>query len=321
MKTMRYLLTSLLCVFTLSFSAQEACPNVFDYDNDGNIAINDFIAMLSYFGDTDSDSDGVFDSEDDCIDETACNYQANPTESCYYLDVLGVCNGWCIEDADGDGVCDWNCGENLIYGGYGYSTIQIGNQCWFAENCRYLPSVSPTSASSFTSPYYYVNGYEGTDVAEAQATANYDTYGVYYNWPAVMTEGICPSGWHIPSDGEWQTMEISLGMSESEAAIENSWRGTDEGYQMKSASGWLDAQGYFGNGSNSSGFNGLPGGHFSSSTGFSDLGYSGYWWTSSESDSSFPYPWKRQLMFAQDGVYRNNNFQNTAFSARCVRDD
>ena len=95
---MRYLLTSLLCVFTLSLTAQEAgCTysiannysstatvddgtcvfggvNVFDYDNDGNIAINDFIAMLSCFGDTDSDSDGVFDSEDDCIDETACNY-------------------------------------------------------------------------------------------------------------------------------------------------------------------------------------------------------------------------------------------------------
>ena len=69
-----------------------------------------------------------------------------------------------------------------------------------------------------TDPYYYVNGYEGTDVTAAISTSNYETYGVLYNWPAVMTEGICPSGWHIPSDGEWQTMEISLGMSESEAA-------------------------------------------------------------------------------------------------------
>lgn len=46
-------------------------------------------------------------------------------------------------------------------------------------------------------PYYYVNGYVGTDVEAAKATAYYETYGVLYNWPAVMTEGICPSGWHI----------------------------------------------------------------------------------------------------------------------------
>ena len=127
---MRYLLTSLLTVFTLSLSAQEVgCTysiannysstatvddgtcifggvNVFDFDNDGNIAINDFIAMLSYFGDTDSDSDGVFDSVDDCIDETACNYQANPTEACYSLDAISVCGGNCSADEDADGICD-----------------------------------------------------------------------------------------------------------------------------------------------------------------------------------------------------------------------
>ena len=61
-----------------------------------------------------------------------------------------------------------------------------------------------------------------------------------YNWPAVMANGgslLCPSGWHIPSDGEWQTMEISLGMSEADAASEG-WRGTPVGdYLWKSTSG------------------------------------------------------------------------------------
>ena len=90
----------------------------------------------------------------------------------------------------------------------------------------------------------------------SKSTANYATYGVLYNWPAVMTEGICPSGWHIPSDGEWQTMEISLGMSESEAA-QTGWRGSPVGDYMKSTSGWNSG----GNGSNSSGFTGLPGGY------------------------------------------------------------
>jgi uncharacterized protein (TIGR02145 family) len=394
---MRYLLTSLLCVFTLSLTAQEAgCTysiannysstatvddgtcvfggvNVFDYDNDGNIAINDFIAMLIYFGDTDSDSDGVWDSLDDCVDLAACNYANDPSEPCAYIDVLGVCGGGCEGDGDDDGICDseddcvgvldecgvcngpgpteeviesitilydsvyaasideWvvfelgadtvfnyfcepvftGCGDLVAHEGYDYSTVQIGDQCWFSENCRYLPEVSPYSVGSETDPYYYVYGYEGTDVASAISTSNYETYGVLYNWPAVMTEGICPTGWHIPSDGEWQTMEISLGMSESEAAG-TGWRGTDEGYQMKSTSGWNSG----GNGSNSSGFTGLPGG-VRYSGGFVSNGNLGYWWSASESGS---YSWRRLLDYNHDAVYRFNLNRHSGLSARCVRD-
>ena len=80
-------------------------------------------------------------------------------------------------------------------------------------------------------------------------------------------------GWHIPSDGEWQTMEISLGMSEAEAASEG-WRGTDEGLKMKDDVQW--------NGSNSSGFTGLPGG-YRDSGGFYFDGNDGGWWSASES--------------------------------------
>ena len=62
-----------------------------------------------------------------------------------------------------------NCGV-ISHEGYDYSTVLIGEQCWFSENCRYLPVVSPPSASSTTSPYYYVYDYQGTDVGAAQAT-------------------------------------------------------------------------------------------------------------------------------------------------------
>ncbi len=179
-----------------------------------------------------------------------------------------------------------SCGDAISHEGYDYSTVLIGDQCWFSENCRYLPVVSPSSAGSETSPYYYVYGYEGSTVSAAQATSNYETYGVLYNWPAVMTEGICPSGWHIPSDGEWQTMEISLGMSEADAASEG-WRGSPVGDYMKSTSGWNGG----GNGSNSSGFTGLPGG-YRYSGGFDYDGNYGYWWSASESGS---YSWLRVL--------------------------
>ena len=170
------------------------------------------------------------------------------------LDECGVPNGdnstcsHCLGVIHGDGL--------VSHEGYDYSTVLIGDQCWFSENCRYLPEVSPSSEGSDTDPYFYVYGYEGTDASAAMSTAYYATYGVLYNWPAVMTEGICPSGWHIPSDGEWQTMEISLGMSEADAASEG-WRGSPVGDYMKSTSGWNGG----GNGSNSSGFTGLPGGY------------------------------------------------------------
>ena len=118
-----------------------------------------------------------------------------------------------------------------------------------------MPEVSPASQESETETYYYVYDYEGTDVEAAQSTYNYEAYGVLYNWPAVMTEDICPSGWHIPSDEEWQTMEMSLGMS-SAVANETSWRGSPVANYMKATSGWIDG----GNGSNSSGFTALPGG-------------------------------------------------------------
>jgi uncharacterized protein (TIGR02145 family) len=208
-------------------------------------------------------------------------------------------------------VVEFACGELVTHDGYDYSTVQIGDQCWFAENCRYLPVVSPSSEGNTTDPYYYVYGYQGTDVITAQAQANYSTYGVLYNWPAVMEPGICPSNWHIPTDLEWQTMEIALGMSALEASS-TGWRGTDQGSQMKFTSGWVDN----GNGSNSSGFTGLPGG-YRYSGGFSSSGNYGYWWSASESGS---YSWRRKLSSYNDDVNRVNGSRFNGFSARCVRD-
>ena len=112
-----------------------------------------------------------------------------------------------------------------------------------------------------------------------------------------MTEGICPSGWHVPSDGEFTQLTDFLG-GESVA-----------GGKMKDDVQW--------NGSNSSGWTGLPGGYRDYSGGFSFSGYYGYWWSASESGS---YSWRRVLIVNLDGVYRDNDTWNYGFSARCVRD-
>jgi uncharacterized protein (TIGR02145 family) len=126
-----------------------------------------------------------------------------------------------------------------------------------------------------------------------------------------MTDGICPSGWHIPSDGEWQTMEMALGMSQ-DSAESTGWRGSPVGDYMKSASGWVGG----GNGSNSSGFTGLPGG-YRGSGGVTGSGFYGYWWSSSESG---PYSYDRFLNYSHVNVYRGAPSRFTGFSARCVRD-
>jgi len=195
--------------------------------------------------------------------------------------------------------------------GQTYKTVTIGNQTWMAENLKYLPSVSPSSEGSSSSPYYYVYGYKGTSVSEAKATKNYARYGVLYNWPAAVNA--CPAGWHLPSDDEWKTLEMYLGMSQSEAdGI--SWRGTDEGKKMKSTSGWYSN----GNGTNSSGFNALPGGYRSGDGSFYDLGNFGIWWPATEYNSNDA--WYRRLSYSYDGVDRYHNYKGYGFNVRCVRD-
>ena len=217
----------------------------------------------------------------------------------------GPCNdnASCLDDCDvpnGDNStcgCDGVPNYVISHDGYNYSTVQIGDQCWFAENCRYLPNVSPSSSFSETTPYYYVYDYQGTDVAAAQATINYETYGVLYNLPAIMTEDICPSGWHVPSDGEFTQLTDYLGG--------NAVAGT----AIKSATAW--------DGTNSSGFNGLPGGSaYSGAFGFS--GSNGYWWSSSASGSTDA--WFRLLVNNNDGVLRSDADLILGYSARCVRD-
>ena len=65
-----------------------------------------------------------------------------------------------------------------------YNWVKIGEQFWMAENLKYLPEMAEYSIDSLEKPYYFVYDYHGTDVTEAKATENYQTYGVLYNWYA-----------------------------------------------------------------------------------------------------------------------------------------
>jgi hypothetical protein len=103
---MKHILTLAALVFATSCFGQEACPNVYDNNDNNTIDIEDFLGILSLFADDDTDDDGIWDSQDACIDLGACNYAASPTEPCAFIDVLGECGGGCEGDGDGDGICD-----------------------------------------------------------------------------------------------------------------------------------------------------------------------------------------------------------------------
>ena len=327
-------LNTMTCVY------EDACSA--DIAKDGFVAVDDLLELLSAFG---SSCDEVVlgiggeycigpeccgentiwcESLEICIPFISCPADLNEDESIGVDDLLTflISYGGACEEYESLPDCEvtaspWMCGDLIEHEGYDYETVMIGEQCWFSENCRYLPDVSPSSEGSETSPYYYVYGYEGTDVEAAMSTENYETYGVLYNWYAVMTEGICPSGWHIPLDLEWQSLEIALGMSEAEAASLG-FRGSPVGDVMKSTSGWNN----MGNGSNSSGFNALPGGNTNQNGDSVNMYSDGSFWSSTIQNEQEQIL-GRNVNYTDDYVYRfmvPPSEELIKFSARCVKD-
>jgi uncharacterized protein (TIGR02145 family) len=197
-----------------------------------------------------------------------------------------------------------------------YNAVKIGNQIWMVENLKFLPNVIEFSTCSVTTPYYYVYGYDGTVVANAKATANYTTYGVLYNWPAAMNgqsssnanpsgvQGVCPAGWHLPSDAEWTELNDYLG-------------GTNvAGGKLKETGTTHWASPNTG-ATNETGFYALPGG-YCYCYGFVGASAFGYWWSSTYTSGG-----GSALVMSYGGEWLamyDNNWSN-GFSVRCVRDD
>ena len=96
------------------------------------------------------------------------------------------------------------------YHGYDYELVEIGDQCWFAENCRFLPQVHGLYSHSNEEPEAYVLGYDGTNPEEAKAAFYYDAFGVYYNLHAVIHWELCPAGWGVSSREDWAELETSI---------------------------------------------------------------------------------------------------------------
>jgi uncharacterized protein (TIGR02145 family) len=198
-----------------------------------------------------------------------------------------------------------------------YQTIKIGNQWWMAENLKVthyrngeaIPNVTDNTDWAILTTGAYCN-YDNN-------TVNIATFGRLYNWYALDdSRQIAPSGWHVPTDEEWKQLEMYLGMSQSDAD-NTDWRGADEGGKLKEegTTHWISPNT---GATNESGFTALPGGYRYFHGGiFGSMGYTGYWWSSTESSSN---TWNRELRYDHSDVRRNAKDKRNGFSMRCIRD-
>lgn len=186
--------------------------------------------------------------------------------------------------------------------GNSYQTVQIGNQCWLAEDLRTTLYRNGSSIPNVTEDSDWAGLSTGAWAYYANDDLNSDVVGKLYNWFAVNdTRGICPTGWKIPSDDDWKNLEIELGMT-SDEANNVEWRGTDMnvGENLQSAGGF------------SADLNGSR----ATNGAFSGGGRNGSWWSSSETDGTTV--WTRFLYFEFTGVYRSNSNKSFGLSVRCM---
>ena len=214
-----------------------------------------------------------------------------------------------------------------------YRTVKIGNQWWMAENMKTthysdgqeIPLVE--NNINWMNLSYIDKAYSFYD----NDVTNAGVYGALYTWAAAMNgaetselnpsnvQGICPCGWHLPSDAEWIELEMQLGMSFSEADAFG-WRGTDDGDKMKSESGWFNG----GNGTNSSGFSAIPGGERVAGP-FTGLTEITRFWSTTEYINLTHLAFNRSLSYnySQVGWFSEHHLygfpKNFGFSVRCVK--
>ncbi|HBE40763.1 MAG TPA: hypothetical protein DDW27_06085 [Bacteroidales bacterium] len=195
-----------------------------------------------------------------------------------------------------------------------YKTVAIGTQVWMAENLKTTKYNDDSAIPIVTANADWI---ALTTAAYCWAQNNETTYkplyGAIYNWYAVETAKLCPTGWHVPTDAEFSTMEVSLGMTQAEASGTD-WRGTDQGKEMKSTTGWSTGQ----NGTNTSGFTALPAGYRSYLTGVSEgIGLITYFWTATATNVDIGV--YRRLDGDNDKVFRNGTFKRAGKYVRCVK--
>jgi len=189
-----------------------------------------------------------------------------------------------------------------------YQTVTIGTQVWMSENLKVTQYHDSTAIPNVSDAGKWTELTTGAYCNFNNEISNAATYGCMYNFYAVAdSRNLCPTGWHVPTDSEWTTLETFLGYSSP-----------TPGGNLKEAgtSHWISPNT---GADNSSGFSALPGGYRDNSNGrFYYLGIDGYWWSASEYYALHAFC--RKLFYYDASVYRTTYSKLDAFSVRCVRD-
>ncbi len=202
-----------------------------------------------------------------------------------------------------------------------YNTVLIGDQCWMKENLKTTkyrngePIEYPGSNNTV-----WFNNTSGAYAWYDNDISYKDIYGALYNWYAVNNaNGLCPSGWYVPSDEEWKILEgtvDSLYDVGHEMWNGTDWRGSDVGKKLKATSGWIED----GNGTDDYGFAALPSASRYFNGYFGHLNIFGSWWSATE-HSSTTYAWRRNLHADRDKALRWNKLKESGLSVRCLKID
>lgn len=198
----------------------------------------------------------------------------------------------------------FNCGDTLIdiRDGKRYATILIGSQCWLQDNLNFGKMIrhsSSQSNNSFFEKYCYDDD-----------STNCSLYGGLYQWNEVMnystnegTQGLCPNGWHLPSDIEWKTLEMFLGMSKTSADSNRVFRGTNQTTKLiVGGSSKFNAQ--------------LSGGFNGNTQLFEGISKLTLLWTSTMDTESLTY--RRGLYDFETRVWRSNGSPDYGYCVRCL---
>ena len=262
------------------------------------------IGLLTFFG---CEKDDDKDTETTDSTETTSDYGTTETSSDYGS-----------TDCD-DETTETSSDEIADSDGNTYKTLIIGEQEWFAENLKTSKYNDGTTIPNVTNDTQWSNETTG-------AWCHYDndidyecTYGKLYNWYAVETGKLCPTGWHVPTNAEWTELIDYLSAN---------GHNETEGKALKATSGWDDYNGQSGNGTDDYGWNGLPGEERYEDGDFTRWG-TGYWWSSSEgsdvpgqgwTDDVIGLAFSHLLHDYEDMVDIYASSKTHGFSVRCLRD-
>ncbi|MEX0811035.1 MAG: fibrobacter succinogenes major paralogous domain-containing protein [Chitinophagales bacterium] len=185
-----------------------------------------------------------------------------------------------------------------------YLVVRIGNQCWTASNLKTLKYRDGTDIPNIPDDNQWIATSSGAWCYYDNNSSNNTPYGKLYNWDAINdSRGICPTGWHVPTDAEWSEMTSFI----------SSVTGNEPGNYLKTTTGWQNS----GNGNDQYDFSAYPAGNRFASL-FEDKGELALWWTATDYDGFNART--RMIDYSSSYVFRDFENHWNGLSCRCVMD-